>query len=96
MNNSDYRVFPGQICSIRIPYTVAKDALVIREAAILTDLSDKYVLVIDENNIVSRRTVKFGELVDAEHRIVLSGLQAGEKYIVIGTQKAKIGKPVKY
>ncbi|MCL2624771.1 MAG: efflux RND transporter periplasmic adaptor subunit [Planctomycetaceae bacterium] len=96
MSNFDYRIFPGQICSIRIPYADVKDALIIREAAILTDLSDKYVLVVDDNDLVSRRTVRFGELVDAEHRIVLSGLQAGEKYIVTGTQKAKIGKPVKY
>jgi hypothetical protein len=79
-----------------VPYAVAKDALVIREAAILTDLSDKYVLVVDEKNVVSRRTVILGNLVDTEHRIVLSGLQAGENYIVSGLQKAKVGKPVKY
>ena len=96
MPNLDYRIFPGQICSIRIPYAVAKDALIIREAAILTDLSDKYVLVVDAENNVSRRTVTFGNLVDTEHRIVLSGLQAGEKYIVNGLQKAKVGKPVRY
>jgi len=94
--NPDYRIFPGQICSVRIPYAVAKDALVIRETAILTDLSDKYVLVVDAENTVRRRTVQLGDLVDAEHRLVLSGLQAGEKYIVSGLQKAKVGKPVKY
>jgi multidrug efflux system membrane fusion protein len=96
MSNPDYRIFPGQICSIRILYDVAKDALVIREAAILTDLSDKYVLVVDEKNTVSRRTITLGNLVDTEHRIVLNGLQADEKYIVSGLQKAKVGKPVKY
>ena len=96
MSNPDYRIFPGQICSIRIPYAVVQDAVMIRERAILSDLSEKYVLVVDEENIVNRRTVRFGDLVDAEHRIVLSGLQAGEKYIVSGLQKAKIGKPVKY
>ena len=94
--NPDYRIFPGQICSIRIPYTVVQDALVIREAAILSDLSEKYVLIVDDKNIVNRRTVTFGDLTDAEHRIVLSGLHAGEKYIVSGMQKAKIGKQVKY
>ena len=96
MENPDYHVFPGQICSIRIPYAVAKDALVIREAAILTDLSDKYVLVVGEGDIVTRRTIQLGDLIDAEHRIAQSGLKAGEKYIVNGLQKAKIGKPVKY
>ena len=94
--NPDYRVFPGQICSIRIPYAIAHDAVVIREAAVLTDFSDKYVLIVDDENIVSRRTVRLGDLIDAEHRIVLSGLHTGEKYIVSGLQKAKIGKPVKY
>jgi multidrug efflux system membrane fusion protein len=94
--NPDYRIFPGQICSIRIPYAVVENALVVRENAILTDLSDKYVLIVDDENNVSRRIVQFGDLVDAEHRIVLNGLRAGEKYIVNGMQKAKVGKPVRY
>ena len=96
MSNPDYRVFPGQICSIRVPQAVVKDALVIRESAILTDLSDKYVLIVDDESNVHRRTIQLGDLIDAESRMVLSGLRAGEKYIVNGLQKAKVGKPVKY
>jgi RND family efflux transporter MFP subunit len=94
--NPDYRVFPGQICSIRVPQAVAKEALVIRESAILADLSDKYVLIVDDESNVHRRTVQLGDLIDAEHRMVLSGLRAGETYVIKGLQKAKVGKPVKY
>ena len=95
ISNPNYHIFPGQICSIRIPYAVAKNAVIIREVAILTDLSDKYVLVVDAQNNVRRRTVLLGDLVDSEHRIVLSGLEVGENYIVSGLQKAKVGKPVR-
>ena len=116
--NADYLVFPGQICRVRIPYEKVKDALLIREEAIQTDLDTKYVLVlkegdytprnqigmtfkdekgndfIDHGHIVYRRDIKVGKLLDTQQRIVLDGLEPGEQYIVLGTQKARIGAAV--
>ncbi|MCL2743428.1 MAG: efflux RND transporter periplasmic adaptor subunit [Planctomycetaceae bacterium] len=44
--NEDYMIYPGQICRVRIPYEKVRDAVLVSESAILTDLDTKYVLVI--------------------------------------------------
>ena len=42
----DYLIYPGQICRVRIPYETVRDAILVREQAILTDLDTRYVLVV--------------------------------------------------
>ncbi|MDR2643242.1 MAG: efflux RND transporter periplasmic adaptor subunit [Planctomycetaceae bacterium] len=46
--NSDYLIYAGQICVVRIPYEVVTNAILIREEALLTDLDTKYVFVIEK------------------------------------------------
>ena len=69
------------------------DALLVNERALVTDLGGKYVLVVDENNVVDKRLVQLGQLVD-EMRVVTEGLQPDERYIVKGIQRARPGFPV--
>ena len=45
-DTEDYMLYPGQVCRVRIPSETVKDAVLIREQAILTDLDTKYVLVV--------------------------------------------------
>ncbi|MDR2707057.1 MAG: efflux RND transporter periplasmic adaptor subunit [Planctomycetaceae bacterium] len=115
----DYMIYPGQICRVRIPYEKVKNAVLIREEAIQTDLDTKYVLLVGkgmftptdrfnqplkdkdgkpvpayETDIVKRRDIKIGRLLDSQMRIVQEGLQPGETYIVKGLQRARIGMEV--
>jgi membrane fusion protein (multidrug efflux system) len=48
-----------------------------------------------ETDIVQRRDIKIGQLLDNQMRIVLSGLQQDEDYIVKGVQRVRIGMEVK-
>ena len=48
-----------------------------------------------ETDVVSRRDIKLGRLLDSQVRIVLKGLQPGESYIVQGVQRARIGMEAK-
>jgi len=50
--------------------------------------------LIDSGHVVYRRDIKIGKLLDTQQRIVLDGLEPGEQYIVLGTQKARIGSAV--
>ncbi|MCH7686114.1 MAG: hypothetical protein IH899_05440 [Planctomycetes bacterium] len=59
----------------------------------MTDLGGKYVLVVDEQNVVDKRLVQLGQLVDGM-RVVTEGLQPDERYIVKGIQRARPGFPV--
>lgn len=117
--NEDYMIYPGQVCRVRIPHEKVKNAVLVHEESILTDLDTKYVLVLKEEDyvqrdrmgqpikgpdgkeipptkefVVHRRDIRVGRLLDTQQRIVLSGLEKGETYIVKGVQRARIGAPV--
>ena len=47
-----------------------------------------------ETDIVHRRDITIGRLLDTQMRIVLKGLQPGETYIVQGVQRVRIGTEV--
>ena len=121
----DYMIYPGQVCRVRLPYEIVKDAILVREEAILTDLDTKYVLTVGrgmyqdvdrqgrplvdasgnpvpprETDVVQRRDIRIGRLLDNQMRIVLEGtrpgegLRPGEPYIVHGVQRVRIGTEV--
>lgn len=87
--NSQYTIFPGQICYVRIPTTVAKNALLVEERAILTDLNNRYVFVVNEKNQAERRNVTLGKLQPDGTRIIVDGLKKEERYILVGGQKVR-------
>ena len=93
--NEDYVVFPGQICRVRIPIWTTPDAVLVRQEAIGTDMSQRYVYVVDDKNTVHRRVIEFGTLQADGTRIVTKGLEKGERYIVNGIQKVRDGSQVK-
>lgn len=88
--NPDYVIFPGQICRVRIPTDLLKDAILVREEAINFDLNTTYVLIVDAENKVRRRNVVIGELVEGRYRVITTGLRGDETYIHQGIQRAKI------
>ena len=63
------------------------------EQALGTDLGKRFVLVLGPGNRVEYRRVTLGRAV-GEYRIVLSGLQPGDRIVVSGLQKAKPGDVV--
>lgn len=91
--NTQYALLPGMFARIRIKVKESATALLIDERAISTDLSHKYVLVVGENNVVEYRPVTLGKKIGVE-RIVESGLQAGDVFILDGVQRARPGLPV--
>ncbi len=92
--NEKYIIYPGQTVNVRVPTYIEKGAVVIRDEAIGTDLNNKYVLVVDEKNIVSRKDIQISPLQDDGTRVVLKGLTHQDRYIVQGLQKAKVNQPV--
>ena len=92
--NPDYRIFPGQICRVRIPTEKIPGAILVREDALNSDLNSKFILVVDKDNYVRRRNIKIGELIDKKYRVVEAGLKPDETYIYRGIQRAKINEQV--
>lgn len=94
--NSDYSIFPGQICRIRLPIWKVPGAVLVRQEAIGIDLNQNYVYVYDESEKTLRRqVVKLGDLQPDGTRVISEGLKAGERYVVFGIQKVRDGMEVK-
>lgn len=92
--NADGRLFPGLFIRARVPYDEIKDAVLVREDALGTDLTGKFVLIVGEKNIVEQRAVTLGEKTDDGYIVVTEGLDGSETYVTVGIQKARPGAPV--
>lgn len=92
--NSDARVFPGFFVRVRLPGENYPDALLVEETALGTDLGGRYLMIVGEGDVVERRYVEPGQLQDDNTRLILSGLEPGERYITRGLQRARPGMPV--
>src|SRR5262249_2649162 len=84
---------PGQFAKVRAPVAVRKDAILVPQRAIQEVQGSKTVMVVDDENKVSVRTLTLGEKSDQNY-IVLQGLSPGERVIVEGMQKVTPGSEV--
>lgn len=94
VDNSRRFFKPGLFARIQIPVSNSYEAILVSQAAIGTDQGKKYVLVVDDKNIVERRFVDPGPLQANGLQVIADGLKKGEWVVVNGTQRARPGNPV--
>lgn len=85
---------PGQYGRVRLLSPASGPSVLLPEAAINTDQSRKYVLVVNAKNVVEYRPVELGATYQGL-RVIRSGLTGGERVVVNGLQRAFPGQPVK-
>ena len=91
---------PGSRVRIRVPIGDEQPSIVIPDTAILSDQDRKYVLVVGDKNVVQRRDIALGKLLDDGMRIVLPGSAANpgvapsDTIVTQGLQAARINYPV--
>src|SRR5262249_28203209 len=90
--NRDGTILPGLYARIRVPLE-RKEALLVPEVAIGHDQQGAYVFVVNEKNVVERRTVKTGSALEAL-RVIEDGLTGKESVVVNGLLKVGPGRPV--
>lgn len=91
--NDDEALLSGIFVRVRIALGAPKDALCVSERAIGADQGQKYVLVVNEKNVVEYRGVKVGSLQDGL-RVIEEGLKPDERVIVNGILRARPGSTV--
>jgi len=84
---------PGLFARIRMPIGENQDALLVSERAIGADQGGPYLLTVNSENIVEKKMIRIGQLVDGL-RVIGEGLQPGERVIVKGVQRARPGAKV--
>jgi len=93
-DNPDAKIFPGFFVRVRLPGELYEDALLVEETALGTDLGGRYLMIVGDGDVVERRYIEPGQLQDDNTRLILSGLEPGERYISKGLQRARPGMPV--
>ena len=79
---------------VRLPGESYPNALLVEETALGTDLGGRFLMIVGDGDIVERRYIEPGQLQDDNTRLILSGLEPGERYISKGLQRARPGMPV--
>jgi RND family efflux transporter MFP subunit len=93
LQNADRALLPGYFVRVRIPKGPPKEALLVPDAAIGSDQTGRYVLVVNKDNVVEQRKVTIGPTV-GELRVIESGLGGDERVVVAGAQRAVPGQKV--
>jgi RND family efflux transporter MFP subunit len=91
--NAKYILTPGLFARIRVPVGDKYQAVLVPERVIGTDQGQKYVLIVNDKNVVEYRAVKLGRLFD-NLRAIQDGVKPGELIIVNGIQRARPGLTV--
>jgi membrane fusion protein, multidrug efflux system len=85
---------PGMFCSVYILTDTHQNALVISRRALLTDVDNPEVFVVDETMTAHRRPVVIG-IQQGDTLEVLSGVQPTDRVVLIGQENLREGTPVK-
>jgi membrane fusion protein, multidrug efflux system len=91
--NTDRLLEPGLFVRVRVPLGEPKPGILVSDRAIGTDQDRKYVLVVNEQNVVEYRPVTLGPI-QGGLRTVAAGLAGNEWVVVNGIQKARPGAAV--
>ena len=92
LSNADGRILPGLYARVRVPVE-QKTAFLVPEVAIRHDQQGSHVFVVNEKNVVERRSVTPGPAVD-NLRAIDEGLDGKEWVIVNGLLRAAPGRQV--
>lgn len=91
--NPDYFLTPGMYGRMRLLGSGAYTALLVPDAAVLADQSDKVVLVAAKGDTVAPHKVTLGPIVDGL-RVIRTGLTANDRVIIEGQQRVRPGMKV--
>jgi RND family efflux transporter MFP subunit len=86
-------LIPGLFVSLRMPIDKRENALLVTERAIGSDQSGRFLLAVNSENMVEKRPIRMGQLVDGL-RVIEDGMQPDDRVVVNGLQRARPGAKV--
>ena len=93
LDNPDHSITPGVFGRIRLAASAPYPALLVPDAAIVTDQSQKLVMTVAPDGTVVPKPVELGPL-EGDLRAVRSGLGAGDRVVIDGLMRARRGGKV--
>ena len=92
--NADHKLMPGFFVRVRYQIGPPQKRLLIPERAIGQQQGNRYVFVVNSEMKAERREIQVGQQKGTE-RVVLEGLQPGERIIVAGQHRVRPGMTVR-
>ncbi|MEJ2625679.1 MAG: efflux RND transporter periplasmic adaptor subunit [Pseudolabrys sp.] len=92
-NNPHDLFTPGMFARVRVPASEPHEALLVPDAAIGSQQTQKYVLVVNDKDVATPRTVTLGQL-EGSLRVINSGLKPDDHVIVNGLARVRPGQKV--
>jgi RND family efflux transporter MFP subunit len=93
-SNPDAVLTPGMFGRIRVPGSPVYQALLVPDAAIGTEQTRKFVLVVGPDNVAASRYVTLGALLEGNLRVIKEGLKSDDQVVVNGLMRARAGQKV--
>ncbi|HUN81356.1 MAG TPA: efflux RND transporter periplasmic adaptor subunit [Phycisphaerae bacterium] len=93
-SNPDAYLLAGLFVRLRLPLGKPHSALLVTERALGSDQGQRYLLVVNDKNVVDYRPVRVGSLQEGL-RVIESGISANDQVIVNGIQRVRPGVTVK-
>jgi len=94
LDNKDAALQPGLFVRVRIPKQDEVESLLVPDVALGNNQEGRYLLIVNNKNVVEQRQVETGEQVDGSLRIINSGLKPDERVVVGGVMRALPGNTV--
>lgn len=91
--NGDEHLFPGMFVNVRLPVGIQKNAILVRENAISSDIGGKYLYTVDPNNTLQASYIVEGKRIGA-YRVILSGITNTQKYVLSGFHMIRPGMKI--
>jgi RND family efflux transporter MFP subunit len=91
--NKSLELIPGLFVRIRVPIGTTENAVLLPERCVAVDQAGRFVMILDDKNVVERRNVKLGEKY-GQMVVITDGLDGKETVVIDGIQKARPGATV--
>lgn len=95
LDNKQVVLLPGLFVRVRVPVQRDLESMLVPDRALGNGQLGRYVLVIDDKNVVEQRPVETGDVIDGGLRIIKAGLKPEDRVVVSGIQRAVPGSIVK-
>jgi RND family efflux transporter MFP subunit len=93
-SNANNMFTPGMFARVRVPGSPPYEGLLVPDAAIGTEQTRKYVLVVNADNVAVSKYVTLGQATPDKMRIIKEGLSPDDRVVVNGLMRARAGQKV--
>ena len=91
--NPDFRIVPGLFVNIRVAVGQIENALLVPEYAAGNDQQGRFVMVVNAENEVERRSVTVGPKIE-QMLVIIDGIKPDDRIVIEGLQRAIPGSTV--